>query len=148
MKATSIRRITSSEPEKMLELLQVFHEAFESDKAEVTSEYLQGLLSQPHFWVYTFEQKSKVLGGFTGFVLPRYYQETAEFFIYDIAVLPSEQRKGIGHQLLKVLMDDCLKNGISEVFVDASEEDPQAIEFYRTFKGREEAVFQFSFRHL
>lgn len=147
MAHTSVKRISPQEPEKMRELLEVFHLAFETDKAEISTVYLERLLAQPHFWVYIFVQDKVVIGGLTGFVLPRYYQETAEFFIYDIAVHPLHQRKGIGRHLIEKLMEDALQLGVSEVFVDASTEDHKAIRFYQTFVGREEAVVQFSFRH-
>jgi aminoglycoside 3-N-acetyltransferase I len=76
--------------------------------------------------------KEKVIGGLTAHVLDRYDTEKPSAYIYDIAVLTTQQRKGIGNLLIATLNDYCKKNGFSEVFVQAETDDHQAVNFYRT----------------
>jgi aminoglycoside 3-N-acetyltransferase I len=58
--------------------------------------------------------------------------------VYDLAILPNYQRKGIGKKLMSTLNEYCEKNGFNEVFVQAETDDFQAVNFYRTTPISEE----------
>jgi len=74
-----------------------------------------------------------------------YNSDSAELFIYDIAVRPEFQRKGVGKRLMLAAQAFCTQNGIKQMFVDANEADTHALDFYSSLGGRAEKVVQFTF---
>jgi aminoglycoside 3-N-acetyltransferase I len=81
----------------------------------------------------------------TAYELAGYYSETSEIFIYDIAVNPAFQQKGLGKQLLLSLKEYATQKNISAIFVDANEEDEHALDFYHATGGKAEKVIQFTY---
>ncbi|RDC64002.1 GNAT family N-acetyltransferase [Adhaeribacter pallidiroseus] len=65
--------------------------------------------------------------------------------MYDIAVKPAFQRKGIGRQLLDTLLHYSQQNGFINVFVPANEEDTHALDFYHATGGNPEKVVYFTY---
>lgn len=115
------------------DLIKIFEEAFEWENfSPPTNTHLQRLLSNESFLVFIAKTNHKLIGGLTVHVLDRYDTEKPSAYIYDIAVLPNYQRKGIGKLLIVTLNDYCKKNGFSEAFVQAETDDHQAVNFYRT----------------
>ncbi len=43
--------------------------------------------------------------------------EKGQLFLYEIAVLESHRRRGIGSALVRALLDHCRSNGLEEMFV-------------------------------
>ena len=84
-----------------------------------------------------------VTGGLTAYILPKYYSDSSEVLLYDLAVKPENQRMGIGKKLIQTLKEYCSSKGIQEFFVMAHEEDGHAIEFYRSTGGTGENVVNF-----
>jgi aminoglycoside 3-N-acetyltransferase I len=108
--------------------------------------YLNKLLDNPGFICFAALYKNEVIGGLTAYQLPMYYAECAEMYIYDIAVKPSFQRIGVGKRLLLAAKEYCKENGIKEMFVDASDQDKKALDFYRSMQGQKQKVVQFTFK--
>jgi aminoglycoside 3-N-acetyltransferase I len=71
--------------------------------------------------------------------------ESAELFIYDLAVDPPHQRTGIGRALVDALRAQGAAAGISVAFVPADNEDTYALDFYRAIGGDEAPVTIFTF---
>jgi len=71
--------------------------------------------------------------------------QDSEIFIYDIAVRPDRQRRGIGRSLVAHLREAAAAEGIDVVFVPADAEDDHAIEFYRALGGDASPVTFFTF---
>jgi aminoglycoside 3-N-acetyltransferase I len=86
-----------------------------------------------------------VVGGLTAHVLLMTASEGAEVFLYDIAVAPDHQRRGIGRQLVDALRSEASSRGISTMFVPADDDDTHALRFYAALGGRPSKVTLFEF---
>jgi aminoglycoside 3-N-acetyltransferase I len=143
MNLIEIRKLTSRDLSAFKTLLLLFNQAFEEERDLSNAEHLSALLNNRQFVVLAAFSGEKILGGLTAYELPLYYDNKTELFLYDMAVHPDHQRKGIGKQLLEFLKDYCAKNEINTFFVLAHEEDVHALEFYRATGGQREHVANF-----
>ena len=131
-----IQILTPKDTDCFSELIKIFEKVFEWGNFSFPSKtHLEKLLSNESFLVFVAKSNEKVTGGLTAHVLDRYDTVKPSAYIYDIAVLTTQQRKGIGKLLIATLNDYCKKNGFSEVFVQAETDDQQAVNFYRTTPG-------------
>ena len=128
-----IKKLLSKDVNDFLKLIQVFENVFEWENLKFpTQTHLQKLLNNSNFFVFVAKNGDKLIGGLTAHVLDRYDNPKPSVYVYDLAVLPNYQRKGIGKKLMATLNEYCDKNGFNEVFVQAETDDLQAINFYRT----------------
>lgn len=140
----SIKKLTADDVVEFIEMLQLFEVVFEMKYFQIPGEdYITSLLERKDFIVFIAKHENTVVGGMTAHILPSYYFESSEVYIYDLAVKTSFQRKGIGKQLLHTLADHCRVHGHIEFFVQADEPDTHALEFYRSTGGRAEKVVHF-----
>ena len=127
-------------------LILVFKDVFETETIiSFDDDHLTNLLQNPTFIVYIISQNEEIVGGLTAYELPMYYLNKSELFIYDIAIKNEFQRKGLGRQLLAAVTSYCKENNIENLFVAASEEDTNALDFYRSTGGKEEKVVHFNY---
>ena len=141
-----IKRLGKEDTALARKLIRLFHEVFEMENMQVPSDsYLTAWLERTDFIAYAVIRENEVIGGFSVYELPMLQRQESEVFIYDIAIKPAFQRKGLGKELLSTLSDYCRKNKIKTIFVNASEEDPHAIDFYHSSDGIGEKVVQFTY---
>ncbi|HEV7231552.1 MAG TPA: GNAT family N-acetyltransferase, partial [Bacteroidia bacterium] len=146
MKYIQIQQLGKQDANLFRKLLKRFQNVFEmTDMALVSDDYLKSLLAAPSFVVFVAINENEVIGGLTGHEIPLYYAEASEMFIYDIAIEPVFQRKGIGKMLLQSLASYCKENNIREMFVAANEEDDHALNFYHSSGGQSERVIHFNY---
>jgi aminoglycoside 3-N-acetyltransferase I len=128
-------------------LLVLFNEIFEPGNETIPDDlYLKSLLANPNFLVFVLILEGTVQGGVTAYVLPKYYSEASELYLYDVAIHPDIQRQGFGRELIEAVKQYCVHHAISEVFVDAHAEDIHAIEFYQSTGGKADNVFHFTYK--
>jgi aminoglycoside 3-N-acetyltransferase I len=121
-------------------------EVFEDPAVPPPSEaYVAGLLDRPDLWAYAAVADGAPVGGLTAFVLPLTRAEAGELFLYDLAVRPDHQRRGVGRALLERLRADGAAAGVAEVWVPADDEDTHALDFYRRTGGTGQAVTIFTY---
>jgi len=120
-------------------------EVFETEHLPLSDAYVERLLARADFWVLVASVDEEVVGALTGHALPLTSREAAELFIYDIAVRPSHQRKGVGRRLVEQLRALAGDAGIAVAFVPADDEDQHALEFYRALGGVASPVTFFTF---
>ena len=131
---------------QLSELIRLFERAFEiSDHENVPTEHLAGLLSKPDFLVLVALDGDNVSGGLTGHVLPQYYTQAPQFYLYDIAVDEPYRRRGIASGLLQALTSLCQERGYECFYVQADADDDDAVAFYRSTSAKEQAVFHYTF---
>jgi aminoglycoside 3-N-acetyltransferase I len=141
-----ITRVGKQEVQMFQMLIRLFQEMFDMKKTtSSTKSYLQDLLHRPGFIAFVAIREKKVVGGITAYVLPRYYSGYSEVFIYDLAVQPEFQRRGLGKKLIAALKKNCKENGIREIFVAAYEKDTPALDFYQSTDGKAEKVIHFNY---
>ena len=141
--ALIVRRLDRSDVTAAKALFALFADVFETDHTEVSNEYAAELLERTDFWAYVAQLDNVVIGGLTAHTLPMTRSESAEIFLYDLAVDASMQRRGIGRQLVANLVADAAAAGIDVVFVPADNEDTHALDFYRAIGGQSAEVTMF-----
>ena len=70
---------------------------------------------------------------------------STEIFIYDLAVHPDHQRKGVGRGLADFLRRAGRDANHGDVVVPADDEDTHALDFYRAIGGLGTPVTIFTF---
>ena len=128
-----VKKLTSGDLVRFVDLIRVFEEVFEMQQFKIPPhDHLQRLLETEGFMVFVASHDNKVVGGLTAYTLQQYYSVRPLAYIYDLAVVGSLQRQGIGKQLIVALNKFCKDEGMEEVFVQADEEDTHALDFYRS----------------
>lgn len=144
---TEIKKLDKQDIDKLMALIRLFEDVFEMDGLKMPDkQYLQQLLEKDGFFVFVAQAKNRVVVGLTCYILQQYYSQTAQVYIYDLAVKTEFQRKGIGKMLMSALMDYCKGIGIEEVFVQAEQEDEHAVAFYHATGGEALKAIHFSYR--
>jgi aminoglycoside 3-N-acetyltransferase I len=120
-------------------------DVFAEPREHLSDSYLDDLLSREAFWAVAAVSGDDVVGGLTAHTLPMTRTESAEVFIYDIAVRPEHQRLGIGRRLVTGLRAAASDIGIRDVFVPVDSADEHALDFYRALGGISAPVTIFTF---
>jgi aminoglycoside 3-N-acetyltransferase I len=142
-----VRKFTQIDLSAFHSLIHLFNTVFEEDESAISNQKnLLKLLSDESFIAIAAFYEDELVGGLTAYELTMYYSENSEVFVYDLAVKPEHQRKGIGKRLIHHLKEYCIKNGINEFFVLAHAEDEHAAEFYRSTGGKSEEVVNFIYK--
>lgn len=139
------KRLTSGERDLARRLFTLMAEVFEEDCEPLSDGYLNRLLSREDFWAIAAFAGDELIGGITAHTLPMTRAETAEIFIYDIAVHGDHQRRGVGRHLVTFLREEAARIGIDNLFVPADNEDEHALDFYRALGGVPSPVTFFTF---
>ncbi len=126
-------------------LFHVITTVFEGEQGELSDDYLDGLLSSDAFWALAAFDGEAIVGGLTAHTLPMTRAAVSELFIYDVAVQPAYQRRGIGRALIAALRTQAAQQGIGDVFVPADNEDIHALDFYQAIGGEGAPVTIFTF---
>ncbi|HSI21089.1 MAG TPA: GNAT family N-acetyltransferase [Verrucomicrobiae bacterium] len=128
-------------------LIELYKEVFElSNFILPPSAHIQSLLENPEIVFLAAYHEGRIVGGLTAYVLPSVYAEKHEMYLYDLAILTSHQRKGIGRQLLEELKNHARGLNVSEIYVQADIVDDGALAFYRATGGIEEDVRHFGYK--
>lgn len=145
---TTFKILSPQDIEDFSALIDVFENVFGMQRfVKPDKEYLQQVLSKPHFLALVAKADNKVVGGLTVYILDQYYSQKPLAYLYDLAVLAEFQRKGIGAALIRYLNGYCKEKGFEEVFVQADREDGYALDFYRSTKptGEEDVAHFYYF---
>ena len=82
----------------------------------VSREHLTAMLAMPHVIVLAARRGDDPLGGLVAYEFPGLADEKLAY-LYDIEVLPSERRRGIGISLVHTLIDICRNDRVAEIWV-------------------------------
>ena len=147
MEVVDVRKLRSSDTDKLKELLLLFSDVFGQTAFSMPADaHLQKMLGNPQHLVFTAWRQGVLAGGATAYVLPEFETEGSLVYLYDLAVKTELQRKGIGQQLIAGMKAYCRQQGFAELFVQADEADGYAVDFYRKTGGEELRAVQFSYR--
>jgi aminoglycoside 3-N-acetyltransferase I len=138
-------RLAADDRERARRMFALMADVFDEAGQPLGDTYLDRLLRRDDFWAIAAELDDEMVGGLTAHTLPMTRAEGAEIFIYDIAVMPALQRRGIGRRLLGALRTAAAAAGIHDVFVPADNDDLHALDFYRALGGEAASVTVFSF---
>jgi aminoglycoside 3-N-acetyltransferase I len=140
-----IRRLGVGDGDLAHRLFAVMAEVFEEPSKRLSDSYLDALLGREAFWAIAALSGDEVVGGLTAHTLPMTRTESAEVFIYDVAVRADHQRQGIGRQLVTMLLTAATTSGLGDVFVPVDSTDGHALDFYRALGGVPAPVTIFTF---
>jgi len=139
------KRLSVGDHELAGKLFAMMSEVFDEECAPLTDGYLDSLLGRKDFLAIAAFLGTDTVGGITAHILPLTRKDSAEIFIYDIAVRKSHQRQGIGRRLVAALREHAAAAGIRDIFVAADDEDLHALDFYRALGGTASPVTFFTF---
>lgn len=145
MVRTDARRLTRDDRELAKQLFRLMADVFAEDSVELSDDYVDALLGRAEFWAIVAFLEGRLVGGLTAHLLPMTRTESAEIFIYDIAVREEHQRKGIGRHLLLALREGAAAHGVRELFVPVDDDDAHASAFYKALGGNASRVTFFTF---
>jgi aminoglycoside 3-N-acetyltransferase I len=125
-------------------MLAMFGRAFEDSETYVTrqpdDDYVRRLLSSENFLCIVARSGSTVVGGLTGYVLPKFEQARSEFYIYDLAVDAGHRRRGVATAMIDEVKRVAAERGFYVIFVQADYEDEPAIALYTKLGTREDVL--------
>jgi len=129
-----------------VKLVKVFDEVFENEiPSTLQATDLKTLLAKTDFMCFVAMHDNEVVGGVTAYEMYSYYSAQSEAYIYDLAVKKDFHRRGIGKELIATLSSYCQSKNMKTLFVEAHEEDEEAVVFYRNIGGHSEKVVHFNF---
>lgn len=140
-----ITRLTAADGPVARELFLTMAAVFDDDAEPLDDEYLRALLARDSFWALAAFDGDRIVGGLTAHTLPLTTSASSEIFIYDLAVVPSQQRRGVGRTLVTTLRRLAAAEGIDVAFVPADNDDTHALDFYRAIGGVPAPVTFFTF---
>lgn len=145
MSDIAVKRLGVADVALALETFRMMTAVFDEGGGALSAEYVETLLHRSDFWALTALEDEQPVGGITAHVLPMTRQEAHELFIYDLAVMPTHQRRGVGRRLVETLCSEAAAAGVSVAFVPADVEDEHAVAFYRALGGDAAPVTIFTF---
>jgi aminoglycoside 3-N-acetyltransferase I len=144
-KEFQIKRLGPDSVPEAQQLFFVLSEIFGDKPANASKGHVEKLLHNPAVYILAALFEEEIVGGLTAYELPMYHADVAELYIYDIGVKAAFQRMGVASKMLISLKAYCGGKEINAIFVDASEADAHALDFYRATKASEEKVIQFTY---
>ena len=141
-----IRVLGAQDVDLLRQMLVMFGHAF-ADLPTYTARqpddpYLRRLLESPPFVAIAAVAGTQVVGGLAGYILQKFEQARAEFYIYDLAVEESHRRRGVATAMIRQLERLAATRAVHVIFVQADHGDDPAIALY-TKLGRREEVLHF-----
>lgn len=138
-------RLSEGDRDVARRMFTLMAEVFDEGCEPLSDAYVDRLLAREDFWAVAAFAGDELAGGLTAHALPMTRSESAEIFIFDIAVHPHHQRRGVGRLLVATLREEAARAGIDTVFVPADDEDEHALDFYRALGGVPAPVTIFTF---
>ena len=126
----SVRKFESKDAARCAELVKSFA------AKNVSLEYLQSFLSNPANYLIVAEAGNELAGFLLGYRLERLKEESFKFFIYEIDVDKSFQRRGIGTALINYTKNIVRQEKMINAFVFTNYSNENAVEFYKSTGAR------------
>lgn len=141
-----VSKLSAKQLKEFKSLIHVFENVFEMRDLQMPPDtYLQKLLEKDDFFAFVALDAATIVGGLTCYTMQQYYSERPLVYIYDLAVLQTHQRQGIGKQLIAATNAYCKSIGTEAVMVEADVADVHALEFYRSTGAEGQPVVHFDY---
>jgi len=139
---TNVRFKIINSVKELAMLRSLLDTVFETESKE-NKGFFDSFITNPSICAIGAFLDNKLVGGLVAYELLLLRGEK-EFYLYDIAVLPIEQKKGIGTGLITTLIKEAKQRQVSTIFVEAEADDLGALAFYRSLMAEELAVRHFN----
>ncbi len=140
----TIRRLGPGDAAAARAMNALFAEAFEDQGiylgAPPGHDYLAGLLGRQEVVALVAVADARTVGALVGYVLPKFEQARAEFYVYDLAVDAGFRRRGIGRALMQHARETARAAGAWVMFVQADPQDAPAVALYEGMGVREDVL--------
>jgi len=97
-------------------------------------------LADPHIIAVAASDHGELIGGLSGYILPKLEQNRSEIYIYDLAVAKTYRRKGVATALISEVKNIARQTGSWVIFVQADYGDDPAIALYTKLGTREDVL--------
>ena len=102
------------------------------------------LADRSHFIVVAIDDGSVVgIGTANEYLHP---DKPVQFWVQEMGVAPSHQRRGIGSRLLEMLLDIARERGHAEAWLGTENDNTPARALYRSLGGEEEPFVMYTFK--
>jgi aminoglycoside 3-N-acetyltransferase I len=139
-----IQRLGPDDIAAMRAVNALFAEVFEDPdhyaSALPSDAWLSAQLGNPAIIALAACDGDAVVGALTGYVLAKLEQQRSEIYIYDLAVAPTLQRRGIATALIAELQRLAPELGAWVIYVQADYGDEPAIALYTKLGSREDVM--------
>jgi aminoglycoside 3-N-acetyltransferase I len=139
-----IKVLSANDVEVMREMLAMFGDAFDDraayTRAQPDDSYLGELLANGAFIAIAAMSDTRVIGGLTAYVLPKFEQVRTEIYIYDLAVDLAHRRNGIATAMIEELKKIAQAKAAYVIFVQADHGDSAAIALYTKLGSKEDVL--------
>lgn len=137
-----VRRLTGQEDlEAFKRLIALMGDVFEEPEtyhgAVPDDRWLALFLGNAEKIVVVASHGDEIVGGLVGYILDKFERRRREAYVYDLAVAPAHQRRGLGTRLMREALRQAQTQGCYHLFVQADGDDPDAIAFYETLRPHE-----------
>ena len=107
--AISVARLTGQDIAGYRALMALFAHAFEDDENyrshQPSDGYVRSFLETETNIALIAKTEGKIIGGLMAYVLPKFEQERAEIYIYDLATHIDRRRAGVATHLINALRE-------------------------------------------
>lgn len=141
-----IELIKPDEIEKFVELRNIFIDVFDLTVPALDEEQLKLVRDNRNFVAIGATVGFELAGGLTAHIVPNYYRGGLDLFVYDVAIKPSHQGKGVGVELLNFAKKFCTDHKIKEMHVAVKEDDQNAMTYYSKTGAKEMEGRFFTYR--
>ncbi|MEL7277269.1 MAG: GNAT family N-acetyltransferase [Pseudomonadota bacterium] len=140
----TIRRLGPGDVDPFRQMLTCFAIGFEDEANYVTNPpsdaYIADRLADGGFIPLVAEERGEVIGALCAYVMQKFEQERAEIYVYDLAVLPDHQRKGVATGLFTALKPISREAGAWVIYVQTDHDSEPAIALYTGLGTREDVL--------
>ena len=145
----TIQILYATDTQLAAQLIELWQNEHFNIRAPLPSEtYLHELLLNPAIHVVVALQDDHVIGGCTAYQLPMITSVTNEMFLYDIMVHPSFQRLGVATKLIETLIELCIQNNVSAMYVATDPDNLAAQQLYESTGGERENIAWYTYRFI
>lgn len=111
--------------------------------------HLNSLLGNDTCYLIAALEPGNPIGYVLAYKFPSFYAAESTAYLYDIEVLPAHRNKGIGKQLIRLLMDHLARDGVTEVWLGTGINNSAAQKLFTgTGAEKEEETFYEYFYYL
>lgn len=122
--------------------IEAFDSPFTDGKRTPSESFDEALLGNDSFVAIAALMGGVLVGALTAHILPNFISGTREVFLYDLATSHAYRHQGVATALIRTLQSVKEALGASTIFVQAHQEDAEAVALYSKY-GEAKEVFHF-----
>lgn len=127
-----IKRLVQGDEDKALEVMETFF--IEADESIPSSVFLKNTIN----YLLVAYLTDKPVGMLLGYELQRPETQRHMFFVYEMEVVETQRRSGIGRALIDYFKDICKERHGTEVFLLTNRSNEPAMNLFKSAGGKPE----------